>query len=114
MPGDATDNRPRILHVTGRWAESRREAGGGLEASGVQVESCEDVYRALARIMRSLAARPAAVVVCLDGMGSGELDFFRLISRFDSSLPVYVYGGSRSESRATRATNRSTSPAKIV
>jgi hypothetical protein len=111
MPGDATDNRPRVLHVTGRGAESRGEVESKLEAAGLQVESCEDVYRALARIMRSLAARPAAVVVCLDGMGGKELDFFRLISRFDSSLRVYVYGGSRPESRFTDAAVESFKPA---
>jgi len=103
MPDSSTDNRPLVFNVTGRSAESGGEIQRKLQATGVQVESCEDVYCGLARIMRSLAARPAAVVVGVDGIGSGELDFFRLISRFDSSLPVYVYGGSRSESRATRA-----------
>ena len=103
MPDNSTDNRPLVFHVTGRTTDSGRETQRKLQATGAQVESCEDVYRGLARIMRSLAARPAAVVVCVDGIGSAELDFFRLISRFDSSLPVYVYGGSRSESRAVRA-----------
>ncbi len=68
-----------------------------------RVELCGDVYRALARLFSSGAEAPPVVIVCVDGLGVPELEFFSIVSRMGPNLDVYVYGHKRSRSRIKRA-----------
>lgn len=67
-----------------------------LRACGLEVESCPDVYRALARLERGDAGRFEAVVVCLDRLARSELEFVALARRALAGASVYVYAVRRS------------------
>ena len=73
-----------------------------LRAGGASLETLGDVYRALARWGRG-RVRPAAVVVCVDGLATSEFEFFKLASRDHAGTPVYVCGPPASAARMQRA-----------
>lgn len=70
---------------------------------GFCVETCGDVYRGLARLLRMSADQFRAVIVCLDGLGAAEFEFFAVVSRLRPRVPVYVYGRAGSKARIERA-----------
>ncbi|MGB2988301.1 MAG: hypothetical protein WBE26_20720 [Phycisphaerae bacterium] len=74
-----------------------------LAATSLQVDVCGDVYRGLARLCRSWSDALRAVIVCVDGLGSAELEFFSIASRSCRGVSVHVYGDERSTARITRA-----------
>jgi len=96
-----------VLHVG--WAADAgsgavsHPAGRFLTSCSAGVEHCGDVYRAMARLCRNRGSLPRAVVVCMDTVGTPELEFFSVVARMFRRLPVYVYGGERSRSRMARA-----------
>jgi hypothetical protein len=100
MSDDANGDRPLVIHITAAQDHSAASVLRDLTAAGLHIESYGDVYRALAALARS---RPKAVVVCMDDVGRRELDFFPLAARLHPSAPIYVYGGSRSKTRVSRA-----------
>jgi hypothetical protein len=44
-----------------------------------------------------------AAFVCVDGLGTAEMEFFSIVSRMRPELAVYVYGNERSAARIRRA-----------
>jgi hypothetical protein len=61
------------------------------------------VYRGLARLLGPPAVPPRAVIVCLDGLGTPEFEFFSILSRVRRDLKVYVYGSAGAEARIAKA-----------
>ncbi len=107
--GIMNDPTTKILHIR---PERAAEAAVGkmdalLVAAASDVDSCSDVYRGLARSGHSGPDAPRAVIVCVDGLGAAEMEFFHLFSRLRRGVKVYVYasphGGERSTSRMARA-----------
>ena len=92
-----------VLHVRSGPPPQVEAVDGYLAAASLDADVCGDVYRALARLCRSPSNAPRAVIVCVDGLGPPELEFFSLLSRARPDLPVYVYGHQRSESRIAKA-----------
>ena len=82
-----------------------------LETLPFAVQNCGDVYRGLARLCREKEGQEAwqAIFVCVDGLGSAEMEFFSIVSRTRRDLDVYVYGGDRSASQVARAIERGAS-----
>lgn len=104
---DNTAQRAAILHV-GPESSATSGASAGmvralLQAGPAVVERCPDVYRAVARLLRPDGVGVRAVVVCMDEVGTPELEFFSILSRVGSRLQVYVYGAARSRNRTARA-----------
>ncbi len=103
------DSATRILHIRPEPATAAvaGEMDALLAAAFLDVDSCSDVYRGLARLGRSEPNAPRAVIVCVDGLGAAEMEFFGLVPRVRRSVNVYVYayprGGARSTSRVARA-----------
>ncbi len=103
------DTATRILHI--RPEPATATVAGDMDtllaAASLDVDSCSDVYRGLARLGRGEPNAPRAVIVCVDGLGAAEMEFFGLVSRVRRSVNVYVYayphGGERSTSRVARA-----------
>lgn len=92
-----------VLHVRSGPPHQVEAVDGYLAAASLDADVCGDVYRALARLCRNASNAPRAVIVCVDGLGPPELEFFSLLSRARPDLPVYVYGDQRSESRIAKA-----------
>ncbi|UCC30433.1 MAG: hypothetical protein JSU86_19810 [Phycisphaerales bacterium] len=69
-----------------------------LASTSLHVEECGDLYRGLARLCRDDWEAPRAVVVCVDGLGKAEMEFFSIISRTRPRTYVYVYGDERAAS----------------
>lgn len=69
-----------------------------LASTALHVEDCGDPYRGLARLCRDDREAPRAVVVCVDGFGKPEMEFFSIISRTRPRTYVYVYGDERAAS----------------
>ena len=74
-----------------------------LAAAPFQVDTCEDVYRGLARLCRGGDEAPCAAIVSVDGLGPAELEFFSIASRTSRGVGVYVYGTKRSADRIAKA-----------
>lgn len=74
-----------------------------LAAAPFQVDTCEDVYCGLARLCRGGDEAPYAAIVCVDGLGPTELEFFSIASRTSRGVGVYVYGAQRSTDRIAKA-----------
>lgn len=74
-----------------------------LRECGSEVEVFEDVYRGLARLGRSGAARFDAVVLCLDGLAAAEYAFITEANRCAEGIPVYVHAGRQLGSRIPAA-----------
>jgi hypothetical protein len=74
-----------------------------LAAAPFQADTCEDVYRGLARLCRGGDEAPCAAIVCVDGLGPAELEFFSIASRTFKGVDVYVYGTKRSTDRIAKA-----------
>ena len=69
-----------------------------LASTSLHVEDCGDPYRGLARLCRDDWEAPRAVVVCVDGLGKAEMEFFSIVSRTRPRTNVYVYGDERAAS----------------
>ncbi len=74
-----------------------------LASAPVLVDTCPDVYRALARICKAPERTHRAAIVCLDALVSAELEFFSVIARARPCVSVYVYGDASGSSRESRA-----------
>jgi len=61
------------------------------------------VYRGLALLLRPSSDPPQAAIVCLDGLGAAEFEFFAIVSKLRRDLKVYVYAAARYKSRIARA-----------
>lgn len=112
MSHEADSSAACVLHI--RSGESRHVASISalLDESGTGVETCGDVYAALARLCappRTVSIEPSsirAVVVDISVLGTAEMEFFSLLARSKPGLPVYVYGPDHLEARITEALNR--------
>lgn len=69
----------------------------------LETQWCGDVYRGLALLLRPTSDSPQAAIVCLDGLGTPEFEFFSIISKLRRDLKVYVYAAAHSESRIAKA-----------
>lgn len=109
MADASNTNRHRVLHIRPQPPSLPEEgphrspidellAGLPLETQG-----CGDVYRGLALLLRPSSDPPQAVIVCLDGLGAPEFEFFSTVSKLRRDLKVYVYAAARSESRIAKA-----------
>jgi len=74
-----------------------------LASTSLHVENCGDLYRGLARLCHDDREVPRAVIVCVDGLGKAEMEFFSIVSRTCPRIYVYVYGDQRSASRIAAA-----------
>ena len=74
-----------------------------LASASVNAEECGDVYRGLARVCSGDLGTCQTVMVCVDGLGSAELEFFSVVSRHRRDIVVYVYGDERSAGRIAEA-----------
>ncbi len=119
LSGNLDNSVDRVLHVRPARVGSVESAGADgaqgpltslaldriLAALPMEVDVCGDVYRGLARLARrDAAAQPmAAAFVCVDGLGSAELEFFSIASRLVPRPAVYVYGRRESSDWVRRA-----------
>ncbi len=92
-----------VLHIRG---ESAAESAAGVDSllttTTLKVKVCGDVYAGLAELCRTRPA-PRLVVVCVDDLGTAELEFFAIAARLEPEAPVYVYGAPQNEPRVVRA-----------
>lgn len=84
----------RILHLCADDNAHSRRMKQALAEKELAVETVEDVYAALAQIVRCGAGAFRAVVVDLAALCAGDREFFQLTSRRFCRLPVLVYGAS--------------------
>lgn len=108
MPEQTISQQPIILHIGSAAGPSQTHGFAGriktlLETLRVNVHSCPDVYRGLARICSDRSPDPQAVLVCVDDLVASELEFFSILARLRRDLPVYIYGHDRSKPRMARA-----------
>ena len=110
LVADASDTiRHRVLHIRPQPPASpeagpcRSPIGELLAGLAIEAEWCSDVYRGLALLLRPSSDPPKAAIVCLDGLGAPEFEFFSIVSKLRRDLKVYVYAAARSESRIARA-----------
>jgi hypothetical protein len=107
VPTNSNNLIPTVIHVRNTQARQVRLGSGDVDRwvaeAGLEVQVCDDVYRGLARIIRTRDNRLRAVVVCVDDLRTDEFEFFTLIARYRRDVSVYVYGGDRVSSRVTRA-----------
>jgi hypothetical protein len=101
--------RHRVLHIRPQPPASPAAEpycypiGELLAGLPLDTQWCGDVYRGLAGLLRPSSDPPQAVIVCLDGLGAPEFEFFSIVSKLRNDLKVYVYAAARSESRIARA-----------
>ena len=74
-----------------------------LESASLRVAACPDVYRGLARLLSAGPETPVAVIVCVDELSPGEMEFFSIVAGRRQASLVYVYGLPRCESKLTQA-----------
>jgi len=74
-----------------------------LASVGCIVEECGDVFRGLARMLRSEGDAADAAAVCVDALSAEEFEFFSILSRRRKDVPVFVYGAPHSEEKIERA-----------
>ncbi len=74
-----------------------------LTAAKLSVDSRPDVYRGLARLLRSDENSFPAVIVCVDSLDAPEMEFFALIARIRTATKTYAYGSRRADPRIERA-----------
>ena len=107
VPTTSNNPIPTVIHVRNPQARQVRPGPGDVDRwvaeAGLEVQVCDDVYRGLARIIRTHDNRLRAVVVCVDDLRADEFEFFTLIARHRREVSVYVYGGDRALSHVTRA-----------
>ena len=108
MPEQTISQQPIILHIGSATSPTQTHGFADrikslLETLQVNVYSCPDVYRGLARTCSDRSPAPQAVLVCVDDLVASELEFFSILARLRRDLPVYVYGHDRSKSRMARA-----------
>lgn len=99
------DSAATILHVrplVGRSA-CADAMDGRLADANLTVDSCFDVYRALARTCKSPDGTLRALIVSLDALGTSELEFFSVVARARPNLPVYIYGETATAARRAGA-----------
>lgn len=101
--------RHRVLHIRPQTpassAAGQRCYPFGELPAGLPLETlwCGEVYRGLALLLRPSSDPPQTVIVCLDGLGAAEFEFFSIVSRLRRDLKVYVYAAAHSQSRIARA-----------
>ena len=89
----------RVLHVMPSSDAAALDIRAAIEAAGCEEAACPDVFRALARIGRAEPGGGGAVVVCVDRIETGQLEFFQLLSRRCRDLRVYVYGADHAQDK---------------
>lgn len=97
--------RNNVLHIGAEGASGAAAVSVAALATAddLCVETYGDVYRGLARLLRVSTGQFRAVIVCLDGLGAAEFEFFALLSRLRPTVPVYVHGRDGSQARIERA-----------
>jgi hypothetical protein len=94
---------PTLLHVVERPTSVSDDFDRAVGNAGFNVKHIDTVYGALARVLRPAGNAPTAVIVCLDRLEAGELEFFTLAAKLAPSVPVYVYGRAPDGRRQQRA-----------
>lgn len=93
----------RVLHVVGSPQAGPKSVADALRIAGIEVEWCPDVFRALARLRKFGTKRFDAAVVCLDDLTEPEYEFFALVRRRSTAVPVFVHASRRSKELIERA-----------
>lgn len=111
----AGEGAPTVLHIRPNPDEHRSstarvtDVDRQLRGAGVVVDSCSDVYRALARLLTSRASdrphptRYAAVIVWMGNIGAGEMEFFSLVAAAPRPIETWVYGNEHLGARVADA-----------
>ena len=122
-----------VLHVRPHAGRSgcADDMATRLNSTGLSIDTCHDVYRALARACADQQAGSAvqqagsaiqqagsavqqagsagsgkalrAMVLCMDVLGAAELEFFTVVARARPQLPIYIYGETAVGARLARA-----------
>ena len=94
MSDDSIDSTARVLHIRPSKGQSDcvAEMDARLSGSDLSVETNFDVYCGLARTCKAPAGTYLALIVCMDALGTNELEFFSIIARARPRLPIYIYG----------------------
>ena len=100
--------RASVVHVLHIGEDAPRggptdNVNSAVDSPSFVVQSCTDVYRGLARVCGGRDPALGAIVVCVDGLTDGELEFFSITARVTSGLPVLVYGADRYADRVQAA-----------
>ena len=100
-----TDSIAGVLHVRPCPGRSvcADDMDTSLKSAGLPVEICFDVYRGLAKACKDSGSSFRALVLCMDVLGSFELEFFTVIARARPKLPVYIYGETANGTRKAQA-----------
>lgn len=95
----------KVLHIRPAPGDERTASDFDalLATTHLHVETCEDVYRGLARLCRPDLDPLGAVFVRVDVLQPAEFEFFTLASRVRQSVPVYVYSQRPSETSIAEA-----------
>ncbi len=74
-----------------------------LTIAGLDADTCDDVYRGLARLCKGDDVPTRMVVVSVDELAPAEFEFFTILSRIRRNVSIYVYSRNKSDARTTRA-----------
>lgn len=75
-----------------------------------RIENCDNVYLALARLLRPTGHRYRAAVVCVDGVAGEEMEFFSLLAQQRTDLDVLVYSRCENSGAVAAALQRGAVP----
>lgn len=80
-----------LLHVYEQrtaWSESVQR---GLERSGLRVETCSNVYTAMARLLKNAPDHCVGLFLCVDWFSDAEADFLAALHRLPRPVTVWGY-----------------------
>jgi hypothetical protein len=92
MSNDGATGRRRVLHIVETVGSFGRQLEDALASTQAESKRVPDVYRGLAFLSKSPRAQVDAVVLGLDALEAGDLDFLPLAKRVRPDVPLFVYG----------------------
>lgn len=99
----STDNLFWVLHLRAPHDTRADDLNARLRRAGAHVHDVQDVYEALFELKNHLPDQPVFVLVAVDAMDAGELEFFGMIDRVKPGVRSYVYGSHHSRDRIDQA-----------
>jgi len=104
MVSEGQIEKPAVLHVVCGGGPAVRQMSDQLGKTGLGVNECRGVYRALARLVCADPSTPyAAAVVCVDGLDRQALEFISIVGRDFPAVRLFVYGDPRCSEKLLRA-----------
>ena len=95
MSDSAATGRRRVVHVVEIVGSFARQLEDALTSDTTESVILPDVYRGLSFLGKTPRARVDAVVVCLNGLEAGDMEFIPLARRERPGVPIFVYGTAR-------------------